>query len=142
VSLKNQLLANCSPTVQSIVNAENKFTTLPPFDDEESDKEDDIDKEDNDELAEEVSAIKYTMGTVQNESNQTKLISLTQQLSPAMKDIKEKKELTASQQVYTTPFNNEEDDIKEDTSKQQPCPYEISNVSIYHQYCYVILYIN
>jgi len=34
-SIIEQLLANCSPTVQSIVNAENKFTILPPFDEEE-----------------------------------------------------------------------------------------------------------
>ena len=41
-----QLLANCLPTVQKIVNAENKFTIPPPFDEEESDKEDNNGEED------------------------------------------------------------------------------------------------
>jgi len=122
-SIIEQLLANCSPTVQSIVNAENKFTILPPFDDEESDEEDSSDEEGNDELADEVSAI-YTMEIIQNESSQP--ISLTQQLSPAMRDVKQKNKLTASQQIPTTPFDSEEVDIREDTSKQQPCPYEIA----------------
>jgi len=129
-SIIEQLLANCSPTVQSIVNAENKFTIFPPFYDEESDEEGSSDEED-DELADEVSVI-YAMETVQDESSKPKF---TQQLSPAMRDVKEKNKLTASQQVYTTPFDTEEDDVREDTSNQQPHSYEISNVSIYHQYC-------
>lgn len=120
-----QLLANCSPTVQSIVNAENKFMIPPPFDDEESDEEYSSDEEDNDKLAGEV------MGTVQNESNQPKVISLTQQPSLTISDIEEKNKLTTSQQI--TPFDTEEHS-GEDASKQ-PHPYDISNVSIYYQYC-------
>ena len=125
-----QLLAGCSPTVQRIVNVGNKFTIPPPFDDEESDEECSSDKEDIDKLLDE---IKCTMGisTAQNESNlQPK--ALTQQLSPIISDIEQKNNLTAFQQIIpATPFDNEED---EDESNQ-PHPYDISNVSICHEYC-------
>jgi len=79
-----------------------------------------------------ISAIKCTMGiaTTQNGCSQPKLISLTQQLSPIISDVKRKNKLTASQQIPVTPFDTEED---EDASNQ-PHPYDISNVSI----CYIV----
>ena len=45
-----QLLADCSPTVQSIINAHNKFTIPPPCEEEESDDDDDNREEGSDEL--------------------------------------------------------------------------------------------
>ena len=44
-----ELLADCSPTVQSIINAHNMFTIPPPSYDTESDEEDDSSEEEDDE---------------------------------------------------------------------------------------------
>ena len=44
-----ELLADCSPTVQRIINAHNMFTIPPPSYDTESDEEDDSSEEEDDE---------------------------------------------------------------------------------------------
>jgi len=123
-----QLLAGCSPTVQSIVNVGNRFTIPPPFDDEESGEKGSSGKaRDLDKLMDE---IKCSIGiaTTLNESSQPKLISLTQQLSPIISDIEQKNNLTASQQIPVTPFDTKED---EDASNQ-PLPYDTSKVNFCH----------
>ena len=42
-----ELLADCSPTVQSIINAHNMFTIPPSSDETESDEEDSREEEDD-----------------------------------------------------------------------------------------------
>ena len=99
-----ELFADCSPTVQKIImNAHNKFI---PFDEKESNQEDSNGEEDGDELTEE-----YMSDQTEQERNNT--------------------ELTDSQQITVTVFNAEEYDSGM-SMFNQPHPYNMKNVSLYH----------
>ena len=99
-----ELFADCSPTVQKIImNAHNKFI---PSDEKESNQEDSNGEEDGDELTEE-----YMSDQTEQERNDSKL--------------------TDSQQITVTVFNTEEYDSGM-SMFNQPHPYNMKNVSVYH----------
>jgi len=97
-----QLLAGCSPTVQRIVNVGNKFTIPAPFDEEESDKEDNNGEE---ELLGKMSFIQH-LDSAQLTINQS-------ELSTNNDADHESIELTAFQKI-PTPFDSEGDVVEED----------------------------
>ena len=108
-----ELLVGCSPTVQRIINAHNKFTIPTPSDEKESDEEDSNGEEDSDELTKEYMV---TRGD-QNEQESNK-----------------DSELTDCQWITVTAFNIEEYDSGISMGSQ-PHPNNIRNVSVHHQYC-------
>ena len=122
-----QLLANCSPTVQRIVNAENKFTIPPPFGEEESDKEDNDAEE---ELQGKISFIQHMhVDSAQLRINQSELSTNN--------DIDhESNELTVFQEI-SIPFESEGDVGEEDLlSLKQPHPNNaVNNVSTHYYTC-------
>jgi len=113
-----QLLANCSPTVQRIVNAENKFTIPLPFDEEESDKED---KNSEEYLPDKISFIQHV--------DSAQLINKSELSTNNDAD----HELTVFQEI-PTPFESERDVDKEDSlSPKQPHPNSaVKNVSTHY----------
>jgi len=120
-----QLLAGCSSTVQRIVNVGNKFTIPAPFDEEESDKEDNYGKE---ELPGKMSFIQHVDRTQ---------ITIDQSESSANNDADhESNELAAFQEI-PTPFDSEGDMVEEDLlSLKQPHPNSaVNNVSTHYYTC-------
>ena len=104
-----ELLGGCSPTVQRIVNTENKFS-IPAQSDEETDG---IEEDSNE-------AIYMASQDIDNASQrdgQLKLC-LAQQLSPSSEDNK----LTVGSQEILTPFDNLE---FEDVSPEMPTHFDI-----------------
>ena len=105
-----ELFADCSPTLQKIImNAHNKFkfTIPPPSDENESNQEDNNGYGDG--LTEEY------MGTRSDQSEQER----------------NNTELTDSQQITITEFSTEEYDSGMSIGNQ-PHPYNMRNVSVYH----------
>ena len=132
-----QLLADCSPTVQSIVNAGNRFTIAPPCYDEESDEEyseeegNEESEVDSDKDLSHLTDKALVMQCINTSctSNQQKPLSSVHQLS-------------STQLIVATPFDTQQDDGIEDTSLvNQPLPYDSYYVSIYHYCCIFIVYL-
>ena len=101
-----QLLADCSTTVQSIVNVGNKFSIPPPLDDVDSSGEDEETEVDIDE----VMSIFQDVNHASHRSGQLKQIASVQQLSSSSDDL----ELPTPFDIILTPFDIE--DIHQDTS--------------------------
>ena len=105
-----ELFADCSPTLQKIImNAHNKFTIPHPSDENESNQEDSNGEEEGDGLTEE--CMDTTSDQTEQERNNT--------------------ELTDSQQITIAEFNTEEYDSGMSMGNQ-PHPYNMKNVSVYH----------
>jgi len=120
-----QLLARCSPTMQRIVNVGNKFTIPPPFDEEESDKEDNNGEE---ELPCKMSFIQHV---------DIAQLTINQSQSSTNNDADhENNELVAFQEI-PTPFESEGDLGEEDLlSLKQPHPNSaVNNVSTHYYAC-------
>ena len=108
-----ELFADCSPAVQKIISAHNKFTIPPPSDEKESSQKDSNGEEDGDELTEEY------MGTTSDQTEQKR----------------NNTELTDSQQITVTAFNTEEYDSGIVSVGNWPHQNNMSNVSVHHRYC-------